>query len=123
MSKFVTLFLIGGAGYCTLELLWRNYTHWTMFILGGLCLYLLFTAFNFFEQSPLIVKALIGGTIITVMEFLTGCIINILLKWNIWNYSSVPFNLFGQICLLYSVFWVLLSIPIYYLCKLFRQYI
>ena len=29
---------------------------------------------------------------------------------NIWDYSDLPFNLMGQICLLFSVFWFFLSI-------------
>lgn len=35
------LFFIGGRLYTWFELLWRGYTHWTMFILGGLCFVIL----------------------------------------------------------------------------------
>ena len=31
------LFLIGGALYYVIEILWRGYSHWSMFILGGIC--------------------------------------------------------------------------------------
>ena len=31
------LFLFGGTGYAMLELLWRGFTHWSMFVLGGVC--------------------------------------------------------------------------------------
>ena len=31
------LFLFGGTGYALLELLWRGFTHWSMFVLGGVC--------------------------------------------------------------------------------------
>lgn len=31
------LFGIGGFLYYAIEILWRGYSHWTMFILGGLC--------------------------------------------------------------------------------------
>lgn len=36
-DKYVILWAVGGLLYITLELLWRGYSHWTMFILGGLC--------------------------------------------------------------------------------------
>ena len=32
------LLLIGGVGYGCIELAARGYTHWTMVVLGGLCL-------------------------------------------------------------------------------------
>lgn len=123
MNKFIFLFISGGISYCTLEILWRGYTHWSMFILGGLCLYILFCTFNRLENTPLILKAIIGGGIITVAEFITGCIVNIALGWNIWNYSASAYNLFGQICLPYTLLWTLLCIPIAFLSKFFGKYI
>lgn len=123
MSRFIILFAIGGIGYCTLEILWRGYTHWTMLILGGVCFYLLFYVFHYMENTNVFTKAIIGGSIITAAEFLTGCIVNIALKWDVWNYASAPYNLLGQICLPYYVLWILLCIPISFLDKLIGQYI
>ena len=31
------VFYLGGMFYCTVELLWRQWTHGSMFLLGGLC--------------------------------------------------------------------------------------
>ena len=53
---------------------------------------------------------LIGGTIITILEFITGCIVNLWLGWNIWDYSELPYNLLGQISLFSSIGWVGLSL-------------
>lgn len=117
MNRFIILFITGGAGYCALELLWRGRTHWTMFVLGGICFYLLFRIFYYLNDTPVVIKAIIGGGIITVAEFFTGCIVNIALKWNVWNYSAAPYNLLGQICLPYSILWILLCIPIALLFK------
>ena len=36
-SKYLFLFAVGGALYVLIELLWRGWSHWTMFALGGLC--------------------------------------------------------------------------------------
>ncbi len=123
MNKFIILFLTGGLGYCALEILWRGYTHWTMFFLGGFCFYSLFIIFSRMENAHIILKAIIGGSVITVAEFVTGCIVNLLLKWNVWSYSSSPYNLLGQICLPYTILWMLLCIPIAFLFNFFHQYV
>lgn len=41
LIKYLILFLIGGFVYISIELLWRGHTHWSMFILGGVCFILL----------------------------------------------------------------------------------
>lgn len=123
MLRFLTLFTIGGTGYFLIEILWRGYSHWTMFVLGGLCFFSLFSIFPHMHNSSIIIKAITGGVIITVMEFVTGCIVNLMLGWNIWNYSNAPFNVLGQICLPYTILWSLLCIPIAYLCLFFEQHI
>ena len=35
-GKYSFLFDIGGALYVLIELIWRGWSHWTMFALGGL---------------------------------------------------------------------------------------
>lgn len=54
-------------------------------------------------------QCLIGAGIITILEFITGLIVNIGLGWNVWDYSDRPFNLMGQICLQNSIYWIFLS--------------
>lgn len=123
MNRFIFTFIFGGMGYCILEILWRGYTHWTMFVLGGLCLYVLNLTFNRLQSFHLALKAIIGGGIITVAEFLTGCIVNLQLGWSVWDYSAAPYNLLGQICLPYSILWMLLCIPVALISDLFVKYI
>ena len=108
----VLLFLIGGRLYTWIELLWRGRTHWTMFILGGLCFVImgLLNEHIFPWKLGLLWQSLISAAIITVFEFATGCILNLWLGWNVWNYSDVPFNLLGQICLPFFYIWILLSV-------------
>lgn len=107
----IILCLIGGRLYTWLELLWRGRTHWTMFILGGIC----FAILGLLNEHKipwhwcLLRQSLVGACIITVFEFVSGCIINLWLKWQVWDYSSLPFNLFGQICLYYFLLWIPLS--------------
>mgnify|MGYP007072511315 FL=1 len=35
--KCALLFLIGGALYYCIEILWRGHSHWTMAVVGGIC--------------------------------------------------------------------------------------
>lgn len=95
-----------------IEMVYRGHTHWTMFIVGGLCFYLIGMINEIIPwEMPLISQCLIGAVIVTAMEFAAGSIINIGLGWNVWDYSDLPCNLLGQICLLFSSLWVLLSLP------------
>ncbi len=123
MLRFLILFTTGAVGYSLLEIFWRGYTHWTMFVLGGLCFYSLYNIFYLLDGYPLFVKAISGGALITIAEFTVGLIVTVKLHWIVWNYSAVPYNIMGQICLYYSALWALLCVPLSYFCSFLRQYI
>lgn len=55
-------------------------------------------------------QMVISAGIITTVEFITGLIVNVWLKLNVWDYSDKPYNVMGQICLLYSNFWFFVSL-------------
>ena len=110
--KIFILFLFGGVSYLLVEMAYRGYTHWTMLLVGGTCFVLLGVQNEIYTwEMPFVMQCLIGSLIVTTVEFVSGCIINLSLGWNVWDYSSLPCNLLGQICLLFSVVWVFLSIP------------
>ena len=108
--KHIFLFLVGGTLYFFIEILFRGYSHPSMFICGGIC-FLLIGLINEFKaiRLPLIGQMFISCIMITAVEFITGLIVNIWLGLNVWDYSSRPFNVLGQICLLYTVLWFFLS--------------
>ena len=107
LSKPLILFLIGGFLYVFIELLWRRHSHWSMFLLGGICFLYAGIQNEYTEwNKPLILQSIQAAIFITAAEFLTGCIVNLWLKWNVWDYSNLPFNLFGQICLPFSILWI-----------------
>lgn len=109
--KEVILGFIGGLLYIIIELIWRGYSHWTMFALGGLCFIFLGRINEGIPWCmPLWKQALIGAMIITGLEFGTGCIVNLWFGWNVWDYSNVPFNILGQICLPYTLLWTPISL-------------
>lgn len=110
MLKHFILFSIGGIAYLITELLWRGSSHWSMFILGGAC-FLIVGLIN--EKSrgniPLLLQMLISAIIITALEFLTGYIVNIRMGLGVWDYYRMPYNIMGQVCLMYSILWFFLS--------------
>ena len=98
--------------YVVLELGLRGYSHWTMFRLGGLCFVLIGLLNEVIPWGmPLLLQGVIGsGCIITPLEFITGCVVNLALGWGVWDYSDMPFNLAGQISLPSSLLWIVVSI-------------
>lgn len=108
--KPLTLFIIGGLTYYLIEILWRGYSHWTMFLLGGICfLYAGIQNKYVAWDYPLWKQILRVDIFILIAEFLTGCIVNLWLEWHVWDYSNMPLNLFGQICLPFALLWVPIS--------------
>ena len=109
LKEFI-LFLIGGSIYYLFEILWRGYSHWTMFILGGICFVIIGLLNEQYDYNmPLVEQMFSSMIIITTLEFISGVILNIILKMNIWDYSNMPFNLFGQICIPFMIIWFFLS--------------
>jgi len=104
------VFLLGGGVYAGLEILWRRYTHWTMFLTGGLCFTLLY-ALATRTSLPMLTLCALGALIITTVEFLVGCVVNLTLGWNVWDYSRARYNLLGQVCPLFTGVWFALSWP------------
>ena len=104
-----------------LEVLWRGFTHWSMGICGGIC----FLGIYVFEilkvDCHMAQKCLFGSLFITFNEFITGCIVNLLLHWNVWDYSEYIFNIDGQVCMLYSILWFLLCIPAFKIARLIKD--
>ena len=105
IKKDCGVFLFGAAGYYVLETLWRGYSHWSMALAGGISLLAMMKVFAKLKNAPLYFKALVGGTIITAVEFLFGMIFNRILGMGVWDYSNVWGNILGQICPIYSIIW------------------
>jgi len=117
LKEYFKVFTIGSIGYSVIEVLWRGFTHWTMSITGGICFLFIYLTNLKLTTKSIFKRSLVGSTIITAVEFLSGCIINKIFKLNVWDYSKDKFNIMGQVCLLYSFLWFLLCIPLVYLCR------
>ncbi|MBV7274687.1 hypothetical protein I6U48_17470 [Clostridium sp. PL3] len=128
-------FLVFGSIYLNIEIFSRAYCGsligfegiskwslcgWTslwMFPIGGLCAVLIgglndkpnYYTLKMWQQ------VIIGGSLITAVELLSGIFFNMYLHLNLWNYSQEKFNFFGQICLQNCIYWYLLSVIIIWL--------
>lgn len=111
--KYAILFFIGGLLYILIEDIWRGYSHFSMFFLGGICFLLCGGVNECCCQRNLALskQAFICMLLITTAELLVGYILNIKLHLHIWDYSDLPFNFIGQICVPYTILWYFLSIP------------
>lgn len=115
LKKETIIFVIFGFLYICLELLYRGRTHISMFFVGGLCGVLIGLINDNTPDIPLFYQCILGTTIVTLIEFISGCYLNIYLGLGVWDYSHVPFNFLGQVCLPFSIIWMFLSIPVIYL--------
>lgn len=67
--------------------------------IGCICLIFLLKKYS----NDLMALFIIGTVICSIIEYLTSLILEKLFKTRWWDYSHLPFNINGRICLLYSV--------------------
>ena len=107
--RYITLFLIGGFLYCCIEVLARGFSHISMLIAGGLAFVLIGNLNKTRKDMSLIGQMFISMIIITFIELFTGIIVNKIMGLDVWDYSNLPYNFQGQICLLFMNIWFFLS--------------
>lgn len=61
-------------------------------------------------EVPLWLQALACALLVTAVELVSGLILNVWLGLDIWDYSHLPFNLWGQICPQFAAVWWLLCL-------------
>ena len=103
--KQTVLFYMGGSAYMTLEFLWRGKSHYSMFLLGGVC-FLIIGRLG--QKLPLAVRLILNSGVITALELVTGLIVN--RNYSVWDYRTAPFNFLGQIWLPFSLLWIPVSL-------------
>ena len=118
--ELLAAFFLGGLSYGAIELLWRRRTHWTMVLTGGICFLGIYRVAALTALAPL-AQYILCAMFITAVEFLVGAIVNVGLGWGVWDYSHQRFNLYGQVCALYALYWFVLSIPGCALARLLRS--
>lgn len=121
LFKYLFLFLIGGFTYFYIEIFYRGYSHFSMILCGGLAFIGCGMLNQIFPSKfSFLTQMILSCIIITILEFLTGYIVNIKLGLAVWDYSDMPYNLYGQICLAFSIIWLILSAVCIFMDDLIR---
>lgn len=107
--KNLLIFSIFGLTYGLIEILWRGYTHPSMVIVGGICGLLIGLLNERNKKMNLLLQMVEGMVIVTVLEFVSGIVLNLCLGLNVWDYSNMRFNLLGQVCPQFCIAWFFLS--------------
>ena len=130
MKKFIGklgLFLSCGFIYCMIEILFRGWSHWSMFVLAGFlgvfCIDSVNNVLSF--DCDYIVQILISTILCTIGEGISGIILNVWLQLNVWNYSKMAFGtfFFGQCNVLFCFAWMLIISIIIFYCDAYNYYI
>jgi len=121
MKKHIVLFVLFGLIYMNFEVLFGalfvpqgvylafiGKTSIWMGLLGGM-LGVFIGLLNEKTKLSVFKQALIASAFITTSEFIAGATLNITLGFNIWDYSMIPLNIKGQVCLLFMFIWFLLA--------------
>jgi uncharacterized membrane protein len=108
-------------GYPLLEIAFRGYSHWSMAITGGICACLLWWLDGKFPKGKLLRECVCGAGMITLAEFVCGCVVNLWLQLSVWDYSHLPLDILGQICLPFFGLWFLLCLPVFSVFRWFRR--
>lgn len=80
---------------------------------GGVILILLLDRF----KSNKIKLAIYGGVLGSIIEYLLSFMLEAIYGARFWDYGYVKYNLNGRICIVYSIFWAILSIVLIGLIK------
>lgn len=129
IADFLIRWFTGGILYFYLEILFRGYSHYSMIICGGLCFVLVGSVGQYIIEKDLnnilkvIIIMLAGAIIISLLELITGLIVNIKFDMNVWDYSDMPYNYNGQICLAFTGIWAGISLVCVYINYLMRFFI
>lgn len=103
-GKRLALFCTGGAGYVGLELLWRGWSHYSMFLAGGICFLLLGKLDKTEPRLPALLRVAVGAGVITMVELAAGLLFN--RSYQVWDYRAMPLNYHGQICAPFMLLWM-----------------
>ena len=110
LAKHLILFSLGGLIYLIIEILFRGYTHQSMFFVGGLCFVLIGLINELLDPAtPMLVQMFLSMILITTVEFVSGCVLNLILDLNVWDYSELWGNILGQISIPFMGAWFFLS--------------
>ena len=134
MRKDLTIFTLMGICYVFIEVAFSSLVSlkpaligqsslW-MFLVGGLLGFTLGKMNEIKTTRNLIypLNIFAGAAMITIIELISGIILNKLLGFDIWDYSSAKYNFLGQIDLIHSTCWVILTPFVFWVDDVMKHY-
>ena len=116
ISEILFIWALGGSAYYLLEIAFRGFSHWSMFALGGgVLLFCTMQGQAMRWSEPLWLQIVRAVLFVAALEFSTGIIVNKWLSLAVWDYSDQPLNLWGQICVPFTILFsglIAIAIPI-----------
>ena len=111
LYKNIILFTVGFCLYITMEVLFRGYSFPLMGVCAGLVVVLLDKINDYISWDiDILVQCILGMLMVTIMELIIG---TIFLDTNLlpvmWDYSNLPLNFRGIICIPFMALWIILS--------------
>lgn len=111
LGKNIILFTVGFCLYITMEVLFRGYSFPLMGVCAGLVVVLLDKINDYISWDiDILVQCILGMLMVTIMELIIG---TIFLDTNLlpvmWDYSNLPLNFRGIICIPFMALWMILS--------------
>lgn len=126
MKKSGQLLFLGGLGgsiYYGIELAYRGFSHWSMFLLGGICMIFISKQGQWCQwKDPLWLQVSRCTLFVMCSEFITGLIVNKWMKWGVWDYSQLRYQIFGQVCLVFTAIFAVLCLLGIGICRLLEKY-
>lgn len=110
LLKYSVLLSYGGMLYVCIELIFRGRSDISMMFCGGLSFVFIGLINNIIPwEMPLWIQSIIGGfLVVTPLEYIFGLLFN--QDFTVWDYRMQSFNVNGQVCLLFSLLWCIISI-------------
>lgn len=106
--KYILLLTFSGYIYVCMELLFRGRSDITMMFCASICVIPMIYLNNIFTYNvDFLLQLLLCSVHATLIEYCFGMIFNT--DYHIWDYRNMPFNISGQICLLFSLVWGLIA--------------
>lgn len=132
LLRKLVLFYIGFSTYITIEVLFHSKIRlfemgWSYIASGmmGAAAFMILDMFNnkVSWDIELQYQMIVGGVVVTLIEFLVGIISVFVFHVHMWDYSNLKYNLYGIICPQFFIFWVLLSAVAILLADIINYYV
>jgi uncharacterized membrane protein len=90
----------------------RGFLHGPLCPIYGACILSIIILLTNFKSTNVFVLLLFATFFTSLIEYLTGFMLEKLFKTKYWDYTEDPFNIHGRICLHFSLMWGAVSIGI-----------